>query len=134
MNESNQGETKYIDTSISERLILQDAKIEALENQIKGLISSKDFMGIEGRLEQKLSQMKLEMHKKEDRISEVSAEFARVRDHVDTLKDLKVNFKRYENNFKNIYGILTHDLENLKTAFELLRITSSSSTYKSIYR
>ena len=75
--------------------------------------------------------MKLEMHKKEDRISEVSAEFARVKDHVETLKDLKVTFKRYENTFKNNFGMLTHDLENLKTAFELLRMTSCSTTYKS---
>ena len=79
-------------------------------------------------MEDELSKMKLEMHKKEDRISSVSAEFERVKDNVEKLKDLKISFKRFENTFENNFGILSHDLDNLKTAFELLRLTSSSTT------
>jgi archaellum component FlaC len=85
-------------------------------------------MGIEGRLEAELSKMKLEMHKKEDRISRVSSEFERVKDNVEKLKDLKISFKRFENTFGSNFGLLSHDLDNLKTAFELLRMTSASTS------
>lgn len=113
---------------MSERLILQDAKIEAIEVQIKGLTSAEDFFGMESRLEEKLREMKLEMHKKEDKISEVSAQFTRVKEHVDKLKDLKTLVKRIENMLRNSMGVLSHDLANLKMAFELLRLTSAGST------
>jgi archaellum component FlaC len=89
-------------------------------------------MGVEGRLEDELSKMKLEMHKKEDRISGVSAEFERLKDNVEKLKDLKISFKRFENTFGSNFGLLSHDLDNLKTAFELLRITSSANSKSKI--
>lgn len=105
---------------------MQDAKIEAIESKVKGLISAEEFMGMEGQLEGKLQEMKLEMNKKEDKITEVSAEFQRVKEHVEKLKDLKIMMKRIENTLRNKIGIVSQDLANLKTVFELLRLTSAS--------
>lgn len=104
---------------------MQDAKIEAIESKVGGLISSEEFMGMEGKLEDQLHEMKLEMHKKEDKISRVSAEFERVKEHVEKLKDLKIRLKRTENTLRNGIGMVSQDLANLKTVFELLRLTSS---------
>jgi archaellum component FlaC len=96
---------------------------------MNSLVTSEDFMRLEGRLENELRQMRLDMHKKEDQISEVSAQFEKIKDSVEKLSDLKISFKRFENTFGSNFGILSHDLDNLKTAFELLKMTSIS-TYK----
>lgn len=96
---------------------------------MNSLVSSQEFARVEGRLENELRQMKLEMHKKEDKISSVSAEFEKVQDSVEKLNDLKISFKRFENTFGSNFGLLSHDLDNLKTAFELLKMTSFA-TYK----
>ena len=85
-------------------------------------------MGVEGRLEDELRQMKLELLKKEDKITGVSAEFEKVKDSLEKLKDLKISFKRFENTFGSNFGILSHDLDNLKNAFTLLKMTSFSTS------
>ena len=66
------------------------------------------------------------MSKKEDQINTVSTEFDRIRENIQKMKDLKIKFTRFENTVGNKIALLSQDLDNLKTAFEMLKFSNNS--------
>lgn len=115
-----------IDTSLSEKIVYVEAKLDALENKIQNLTPFQHYLKLEERINIELNKNRLEMSKKEDQINTVSTEFDRIRENIQKMKDLKIKFTRFENTVGNKIALLSQDLDNLKTAFEMLKFSNNS--------
>lgn len=116
-------ESSQNDPWLSKQLNKQNTKIEELTNKISNLANLGDFFGLEERVEEQVKKMESIINLSENKILTVSSQFEKIQDNVEKLNELKTDFKRYENSFKKHFGILSTDLENLKTSFELLKIS-----------
>ena len=115
-----------IDTALSEKIVYVEAKLDALENKMQNLTPFQHYLKLEERINIELNKNRIEMSKKEDLISRVSTEFDRIKENIQKMKDLKIKFTRFENTFGNKIALFSQDLDNLKTAFEMLKFSNNS--------